>query len=184
MNCLQVDNLIQTSLDRVLTLSEKERLADHLETCAGCRAAWNEHPRLARLAGRWVAEAGGSRENGDVFTAQVLAQITSRPAPVSPSAPLWGHPLAAMGLLLAALALLPLSVWPDLPTVGASAHALPGWLLANGRALPADMAAIWATAQSGLVVPSWLWSALLVAGAVNGLFYARLTQSRRKESVS
>ncbi len=52
-----------------------------------------------------------------------------------------------------------------------------------GAALPSDAAAVWAAVQSGVAIPHWLWSALLAAGAVNGLCYARAAQARPERSL-
>jgi len=174
MNCQQCEELIGSAVDGMLTLAERIRLDTHLADCVACRAAWGEYHALAQLARRWTPQAGVTDANADVFMAQVLARITAQPAPKS--APLW-RPLVVMALLAAILVLLPRTFWPVLPSVSVSVHDLSHWLLANGRALPGEMAAAWNT---GITVPSWGWSALLALGVANALFYARVAQSQRR----
>ena len=182
MTCRHAEELIQSGLDGALTPPERARLDAHLAACAGCRAAWDEHQRMARLARRWVAEAGRTPDNGDAFTAQVLARIAAHPASV-PARPVLWLPLAATALLVSALAFVPHLVTPALPAVSDLIRALPSWLLANSRALPADMATAWAAAQATALFAPWVWSALLATGLVNGLFYARAAQSRSERSL-
>lgn len=171
MNCRSLETLIQKSLDEGLTPSERAKADGHLSTCPACRAAWDEHHRLARLAGRWVHRVEGTEASGDVFTRQVLDRIAAQPAPV-PSRPDYWRPLAALGALMLALAFLPHPVWLGLPDFISPARALPDWALALGRALPGDAASIWRAGQSALTLPAWLWSALPAAGLLNGICYA------------
>ncbi len=179
MNCRHAEELIQQSLDGALTPDERARLDAHLTACPACRQAWNEHHQLARLAHRWTMGAGQTNDTGDAFTAQVLARVAARPVS-APSRPAFWRPLAAAALLLTTLAFLPHSLAPNWPDVGAASRELPGWLLANSRALPSEILAAWTAARSSLLLPEWIWSALLGVGAVNGLFYARAAQSRER----
>lgn len=176
MTCRQAEELIGTALDGALKPAERDRLDSHLADCAACRAAWEEHHQLARLANRWTPKAGQAEDTDDLFTAQVLSRIAARPVP-APAQQSLGRPLAVVVCLSAALVFLPHSLWPGLSVVSASVHNLPVWLLVNGRAMPDEIAAAW---NANVIIPTWLWSALLAAGVINGVFYARVTQSRRR----
>lgn len=179
MTCRQADEFVQQGLDGTLTPAERDRLDRHLASCANCRLAWDEHLRLARLARRWVPQAGRIPQAGDAFTAQVLARIAARPAP-APARPAFWLPLAAAALLVAALPLLPRFDGLALPDVMAALRALPGWLTGHGQALPSDVFAAWATVKSNVQIPNWIGSAVLAAGTVNGLFYLRAAHARER----
>ena len=181
MTCRFADELIANSLDGSLTRAERERLERHLLECAACRQAWEEQRGLALLARRWVVRAAPTEMPADVFTAQVLARVADRSRPAVRS--LW-FPLAALALTIMALAALPHSLWPALPNIGEAAQALPGWMLANGRTLPADTLAIWDDAQRNAVATPWSWGVVVAACLLNAVFYAHAARSRLKGSLS
>ena len=170
MNCRQSQLDVQKLLDGVLTASERGRLDAHLAACAACRRVVDADRRLARAAGQWV-RPGPPDDPGDAFTGRVLAQIAARPAPTPAPASVW-LPLAASLCLVAALALLPHLPSAGLDTVGLSARLLPGWLLENFHAVPADVSGSWQALTARLPLPSWLWAALLAALAANAAFCA------------
>lgn len=170
MNCRSLGLLIQKSLDKGLTPAERTKADAHLAACAPCRAAWDEHHRLARLAGRWVPHAEGTEASADVFTQQVLDRIAARPAPAPSQADLW-RPLAALAALVVALAVLPHPAWLGLPDFASSARALPNYALTLGRVLPSDAVSAWRSSQTTWTLPVWLWGALPTAGLLNGLCY-------------
>lgn len=172
MNCRSPQELIQKSLDEGLTPADRAKADAHLSACAACRAAWDEHHRLSRLAARWVPKAEPTETAADLFTRQVLDRIAARTVP-APSRPDFRWPLAALCLLAVALAFLPHPALGGLPDLGTSVRALPGWLLTLGRALPGDVLSAWHVGQALPALPLWLWAVLPAAGLLNGLFLAR-----------
>ncbi len=181
MTCCSADKLMMKSLDGTLTGVERELLEHHLQDCAVCRQAWEEQRSLALLARRWVPRAAPTEMPADDFAAQVLARVADRSQPAPRS--LW-LPLMASGLAMLTLAALPHSLWPVLPNFGGAAQALPGWLLATGRSLPADTLTIWADAQRNPVAAPWSWGVVVAACVVNASFYACAARSRLKGSLS
>ncbi len=179
MTCQSAEEEIQKSLDGAMTPGERARLDVHLASCAACRQARDAHRRLARAAGRW-ARPTPEDDPGEAFTAQVLARIAARPAPI-PSRPLVWLPLAATILLLALFAWLPSLIWPGLDTLGVAVRRTPGWLLTNLRAVPGDASGAWAALTTGLALPAWVWAALPAVAVVNAMFcvQARLSYARR-----
>jgi len=181
MTCHHVEEWILKSPDGELTRAERERLDAHLGVCTACRQVWEEHRRLAILARHWVQRSAPSETPADVFTAQVLARVAERRQPAHTT--FW-LPLLAVGFGVAALALLPHSLWPVLPNIGMAVRALPDWILASGQTLPADTRAIWNAAQGISFPAQWLGSLLIGACLLNAGFYVRAAQSRLKGSVS
>ena len=179
MNCRSLQDLIQKSLDEGLTPTDRAKADAHLDVCADCRTAWEEHHRLSRLSGRWVPRAEPTETSADLFTRQVLDRIAAQPAPVASRTDL-RRPLAALCLLAVALAFLPHTALSGLPDLGTSVRALPAWLLTLGRALPGDAASAWRSGQAFPALPVWLWAILPVAGLLNALFLALAANPRRR----
>ena len=172
MNCRSLQELIQKSLDEGLTSADRAGADAHLTICAACRAAWEEHHRLSRLAGRWVSKVEGTEQSADLFTRQVLDRIAARPVSAPSRSDLW-RPLVALGVMAAAVGMLPHTALGGLPDLGTAARALPDWLLTLGRALPGDVASTWRSGQALLALPAWFWGILPAAGLLNGLLLAR-----------
>lgn len=188
MNCLQADGLIQGALDGALTAREREALDAHLADCAGCQGAWDEYRRLARTATVWTRRPIHEADLGEEFTAQVMAQIASRPSvPDHSPVSVWQR-LALAGIVLAALFVcgllfplpaVPISPPPDLLPHPQAAIGLPAWLWSNLSGLPAAMGGLWQDLTAGLSVSGTMVWLLTAAVACNGLLYARIVRRAR-----
>ena len=181
MNCQKAEALILRSLELELPSARRTQLEAHLSACAACRQAKEEHRCLTLLAKRWVPRAAPTELPADVFAAQVLARIALR-RKTAPSSP-WLPALAASAGV-AALSLLPHTLWPELPNMREAVQALPGWLVSTTHALPADTLAVWAAGQRISLAAPWTESLLMAFGLLNILCYARTVHVRLKGSTS
>jgi anti-sigma factor RsiW len=182
MNCLTAEQRILEAIDGELSSTERDRLEEHLSSCAACRQISDEYRQLARLSHHWVPQVKLTDRSDDVFAAQVLARIAE--APRRANSPLW-LPLLFFAASVACLTLIPHTLWPTMPYLGDATNALPEWLLSTGRMVPVETAAIWNAAQRVSAV-SPLWAVSLLGGAcfLNLLFYTLAVQSRLKGSPS
>ena len=181
MTCKFAEHEFQKSLNGTLLPGERSWLDAHLLSCAACRRTWEEQRLLARAVGRWVRPLPED-DPGDIFTAQVLARLASRPSPVPRRTLVW-LPLTATVLLLALLTELPGLLWPGLDSLGTAARQMPGWLLTNLHGVPADAYAVRGALTVGVPVSSWVWAALLTLTLVNGMFCVQARQSQAQRSL-
>ena len=206
MNCRRADLLIQQALDESLADVERRDLDAHLKECASCRAAAEAYRRLWHRANVWTRSPARQvgRVEADAFTAQVLHRIGADAVPESP--PREGerrlrrarlHPLAAYGLLLAALGLLSwffepgvLSPLPSpssadlmLPRPQAALEA-PGRLWGDLRALPGDALRAWAGVQATLPRLASVYEALIIALIANLLLVFHAIRQRARGTLA
>ena len=208
MNCRRADELIQRSLDGTLTARERGELDAHLDGCAACRSASEAYRHLTHRATDWTRRPAEEvqKSGPDAFTAQVLARIAadaeaSGAAASSSSlrerALPWLRPLAvgvAFAVVLGLLSgLFGPQAFPSLPSPPSAdlllprpqtALEVPGWLLANLRALPGDALRAWTDVQVTFPRIAGLREALVIALLANGLFFFHATRRSAGRSLA
>jgi anti-sigma factor RsiW len=188
MNCANTETLIQAGVDGELSLAQRQRLDEHLASCAECRATWEAQRRLSQIADQWVRPTLAD-DPGDAFTAALMAHIAAQPVVASRRVTdTFGWPLAVLLCLVAAFAwlpfvLLPTVSWLDLSTLALSAQQLLPWLFASFHSLSSDALAL-TRIPLGFAIPRYAWPVFVLIIALNSAFCVHTRRGQPQRSLS